>query len=375
MIAVVLGTRPEIVKMSPIIRECEARNLDYFILHSGQHYSYEMDWAFFEDLELPEPKYNLDVGSGTQAEQTGKILTGIEKVLMQEKPDIVLVQGDTNTVMAGALAAAKLHIRVGHVEAGLRSFDRTMPEEINRVVADHISDYLFVPTENARRYLLNEGIEENKICRTGNTIVDAVFQNREISKKRANILDTLGLEPREYFLVTSHRQENVDNPENLRNIITGLEAVHREYSLPVIFPMHPRTRKMVEQFGMSLDGVSVMNPIGFLEFLQIESNARLVMTDSGGVQEETCILGVPCVTLRENTERPETIEVGANVLAGTGAGKILTSVGQMLSRTGTWENPFGDGMAGRMIVTICGGLPGMRKVPIKSNTPSCIDQV
>ncbi|PKL61458.1 MAG: UDP-N-acetylglucosamine 2-epimerase (non-hydrolyzing) [Methanomicrobiales archaeon HGW-Methanomicrobiales-2] len=358
MIAIVLGTRPEIIKMSPIIRECEARNLDYFILHTGQHYSYEMDRAFFEDLELPEPKYNLDVGSGTHAEQTSRILTGIEKVLVQEKPDIVLVQGDTNTVMAGALAAAKLHIRVGHVEAGLRSFDRTMPEEINRVVADHISDYLFAPTETARRYLQNEGIEESKICVTGNTIVDAVFQNREISKRRADILKDLGLEPKGYFLVTSHRQENVDNPDNLRNIIAGLEAVHREYSLPVIFPMHPRTRKMVEQFGISLDGISVMNPIGFLEFLQLESNARLVLTDSGGVQEETCILGVPCVTLRENTERPETIEVGANVLAGTDSAEILRCVQHMLDRNGRWPNPYGDGTAGSMITTICGGIRG-----------------
>jgi len=353
MIAIVLGTRPEIIKMSPIIRECEARNLDYFILHTGQHYSYEMDRAFFEDLELPEPKYNLDVGSGTHAEQTSRILTGIEKVLVQEKPDIVLVQGDTNTVMAGALTASKLCIRVGHVEAGLRSFDRTMPEEINRVVADHISDYLFAPTETARRYLQNEGIEESKICVTGNTIVDAVFQNREIAEKRANILDTLSLEPKGYFLVTSHRQENVDNPEKLRSIIAGLEAVHREYSLPVIFPMHPRTRKMVEQFGVSLDGISVMNPVGFLEFLQLESNARLVLTDSGGVQEETCILGVPCVTLRENTERPETIEVGANILAGVEPVRVLDGVKQMCALRCTWVNPFGDGSASEKIVDLC----------------------
>ncbi len=357
MIAIVLGTRPEIIKMSPIIRECEARNLDYFILHSGQHYSYEMDRAFFEDLDLPEPKYNLDVGSGTQAGQTAKIMTGIEDVLMKESPDIVLVQGDTNTVMAGALAAAKLHIRVGHVEAGLRSFDRTMPEEINRVVADHVSDYLFAPTETARRYLEREGIDENRISVTGNTIVDAVFQNREISASKSDILDTLGLEPQGYFLVTSHRQENVDNPEKLKSIIAGLRAVHREYELPVIFPMHPRTRKMAGRFGIPLDGVSPMEPVGFLEFLQLEANARLVLTDSGGVQEETCILGVPCVTLRKNTERPETIEVGANLLAGTGAAEILAGVREMLSRPRGWENPYGDGMASRMIVTICNGLP------------------
>ena len=356
MISIVLGTRPETIKMSPIIRECETRNLDYFILHSGQHYSYDMDRAFFEDLELPEPKYNLDVGSGTQAGQTAKIMTGIEDILVKESPGIILVQGDTNTVMTGALAAAKLHIRVGHVEAGLRSFDRTMPEEINRVVADHVSDYLFAPTETARQYLLNEGIEENKICVTGNTIVDAVFQNREIAKKGADILDTLGLEPQGYFLVTSHRQENVDNPEKLRSIIAGLEAVHREYSLPVIFPMHPRTRKMVERFGVSLDGISVMSPAGFLEFLQLESNARLVLTDSGGVQEETCILGVPCVTLRENTERPETIEVGGNMLVGTDFERIREGVRTMLARSADWTNPYGDGTAGGMITTICAGI-------------------
>jgi UDP-N-acetylglucosamine 2-epimerase (non-hydrolysing) len=219
MIAIILGTRPEIIKMSPIIRECESRGLDCFILHSGQHYSYDMDRAFFEDLELPEPKYNLDVGSGTQAGQTAKIMVGIEDVLVKEEPDIVLVQGDTNAVMAGALAAAKLHIRVG-----LRSFGRTMPKEINRVVTDHISDYLFAPTETTRRYLEVEGIEENKISVAGNTIVDAVFQNQEIAEVKVDILGTLGLEPREYFLVTAHRQENADNPEKLRRIVTGLEV-------------------------------------------------------------------------------------------------------------------------------------------------------
>ncbi|MDI6867730.1 non-hydrolyzing UDP-N-acetylglucosamine 2-epimerase [Methanoculleus sp.] len=361
MIAIVLGTRPEIIKMSPIIRECEAWNADYFILHSGQHYSYEMDRSFFEDLNLPKPKYNLDVGSGTHAGQTARILTGIEDVLVKESPDIVLVQGDTNTVMAGALAAAKLHIRVGHVEAGLRSFDRTMPEEINRVIADHVSDYLFAPTETARRYLEREGIDENKISVTGNTIVDAVFQNREISESKANILDTLGLEPKGYFLVTSHRQENVDDPETLRSIIAGLQAVHQEYELPVIFPMHPRTRKMTERFGIQFDGITPIEPLGFLEFLQVEANARLVLTDSGGVQEETCILGVPCVTLRKNTERPETIEAGANLLVGTAATDILAGVREMLSRPRVWENPYGDGTAGRTIVTICNGLPSRNK--------------
>ena len=353
MIAIVLGTRPEIIKQSPIIRECRAQHLDYFILHTGQHYSYEMDQAFFLDLELPEPKYNLDVGSGTHAEQTSRIMTGIEHVFMEEQPDIVLVQGDTNTVLSGALAAAKLHIKVGHVEAGLRSFDRKMPEEINRVVADHISDYLFAPTETARQNLLNEGILDEKIFVTGNTVVDAVFQNMELSKNRANILDTLGIEPTGYFLVTAHRQENVDSHENLKNIIRGLLAIHKEYSQPVIFPMHPRTRKMVEQFNISLSGITVIKPTGFLEFLQLEANARLILTDSGGVQEESCILGVPCVTLRNTTERPETIEIGANVLAGTRCERIRARVNEMLDVQRAWNNPYGDGTASVTIVDAC----------------------
>ncbi len=353
MIAIVLGTRPEIIKMSPIIRECEAKNLDYFILHTGQHYSYEMDRTFFLELELPEPKYNLDVGSGSHAEQTSRILTGIEHVLMEEQPDIILVQGDTNTVLAGALAAAKLHIRVDHVEAGLRSFDRTMPEEINRVVADHISDDLFAPTETARQNLLNEGIEDKKISVTGNTIVDAIFQNMEISKKKSNILDTLGIAPKGYFLVTAHRQENVDSYENLKNTIRGILEIHQEYSLPVIFPMHPRTRKMIEQYNIPLCGITVIEPTGFFEFLQLESNARLILTDSGGVQEESCILGVSCVTLRNTTERPETISVGANILAGTDADRIAAAADTMMNATRSWDNPYGDGTAGMRIVGIC----------------------
>ena len=352
MIAIILGTRPEIIKMSPVIRACEKQNLDYCIIHTGQHYSYEMDRVFFEELELPQPEYNLDVGSGTHAEQTSKIMIGVERVLKNVKPDIILVEGDTNTVMAGALAAAKLHIKVGHVEAGLRSYDRRMPEEINRIVADHVSDYLFAPTEKAKQNLLREGVEENKIFVTGNTIVDAVYQNLEIAKRKVNVLKDLGLKPKEYFLVTAHRQENVDVKERLKGILKGLELIHEEFSMPVIFPIHPRTRKRIREFGLSLDGVTVNDPLGFLEFLQLEANARLVLTDSGGVQEETCILGVPCVTLRDNTERPETLEVGSNIIVGTKREKILEGVKLMFNKENSWENPFGDGRAGERIIEI-----------------------
>ena len=352
-ISIILGTRPEIIKMSPIIRECKKQNLDYFILHTGQHYSYNLDTIFFNELELPSAKYNLDVGSGTHAEETGKMLMGIENVLNEEKPDIILVEGDTNTVLAGALAASKLHIKVGHVEAGLRSFDRSMPEEINRVLADHVSDYLFAPTEKAKENLLKEGISENKIFITGNTIVDAVYQNLEIARRKVNILNKLNLTSEDYFLVTAHRQENVDIKERLKGILEGLESVYNDFNLPIIYPIHPRTMNRIEEFGLEIPkGVELIEPLGFLEFLQLEANAKLVLTDSGGVQEETCILKVPCVTLRDNTERPETLEVGSNVLAGVNQNKILGGVKIMLDRNRNWKNPFGDGKAGNIIIKI-----------------------
>ncbi len=336
--------------MAPVIRECQRSGLDYSIIHTGQHYSYQMDRIFFEQLELPQPDHNLDVGSGNHGEQTGRILAGLEAVLMAERPDVVLVQGDTNTVMAGALAASKLHIKVGHVEAGLRSYDRNMPEEINRVVADHISDYCFAPTEISKANLLKEGIAEEKIHVTGNTIVDSVYQNLEIAMRKVNILADLDLEPKGYFLVTSHRQENVDSKERLGEIIRGLEMVKSEFGLPVVFPVHPRTRKMVESFGFDFDGIRAIEPLGFLEFLQLEAGARLALTDSGGVQEETCILGVPCVTLRDNTERPETLDVGANVLAGASSELIMKRAVKMIKADAGWKNPFGDGRAGMKIL-------------------------
>jgi UDP-N-acetylglucosamine 2-epimerase (non-hydrolysing) len=351
-ISIIVGTRPEIIKMSPIIRECEKLKLDYFILHTGQHYSYTMDRVFFEQLDLPPPKYNLDVGSGSHAEQTGKILTGIEKILLKEKPDVVLVQGDTNTVLAGALAAAKLHIKVGHVEAGLRSYDRNMPEEINRVLADHCSDFLFAPTEKSRQTLLKEGISDEKIFVTGNTIVDAVFQNLKLADKKIQILDELELKKQEYFLLTAHRQENVDDKDRFEGILKGLKQLVEEYDIPVIYPIHPRSRKQLERFDLEIDGIKLMDPLDFLGFLQLEKNAKVVLTDSGGVQEETCILDTPCVTLRDNTERPETIDVGSNILAGTIPKNIVDSVSVMSDSNKKWDNPFGDGKTGKRIIKI-----------------------
>jgi UDP-N-acetylglucosamine 2-epimerase (non-hydrolysing) len=349
-IAIALGTRPEIIKMSPVIRELQKRQENYFILHTGQHYSYNLDRVFFEQLKLPQPKYNLEVGSGSHAQQTGKILVGVENVLQDENPDIVLVEGDTNSVFASALAATKLHIKVGHVEAGLRSYDRNMPEEINRILTDHCSDYLFAPTPKARQILLGEGISKEKIFVTGNTIVDAVYQNLEIATEQGNTLSSLNLATRKYFLVTLHRQENVDNPARFASILEGLDKVATEFHLPIVYPVHPHSQKRMNEFGLNPKNITLIEPTSFLDFLQLESNARLILTDSGGVQEEACILGVPCVTLRDNTERPETLDVGSNILAGALPNKIFRCTSLMLNKENKWSNPFGDGKAGQRIV-------------------------
>jgi UDP-N-acetylglucosamine 2-epimerase (non-hydrolysing) len=352
-ISIIIGTRPEIIKMAPVIRALEKQEVDFFVLHTGQHYSQNLDSVFFQELELSQPRYNLGVGSGTHAEATARMLIGIEKVLLEEKPDWVLVEGDTNSVLAGALAAAKLHIKVGHVEAGLRSYDRTMPEELNRIMTDHISDFLFAPAETAARNLYNEGIPREKVRVTGNTIVDSVYQHIEIARRKSSILNYLGLKEKGYFLVTAHREENVDHAERLSDILEGLNLVYQRFQMPLIYPVHPRTRRKIGEFGLSVpSGTILIEPAGYLDFLSLESWAALVLTDSGGVQEETCLLHIPCVTLRDNTERPETVEVGSNFLAGSNPGKILNCVERMLVAKREWSNPFGDGHSGDRITAI-----------------------
>ncbi len=352
-LSIILGTRPEIIKMSSIIRECQKRHLNFFILHTNQYYSKNLDRIFFNELKLPQPKYNLNIGSGTHAEQVGKMLIAIEKVLMREKPNIVLVEGDTNTVLAGALAATKLHIKVGHVEAGLRSYFKEMPEETNRVLTDHCSDFLFAPTKEAKEILLSENIPKKKLFVTGNTIVDAIHQNLKIAKRKSKILKVLNLEKQEYFLLTTHRPENVDKKERLKGILEGLNLIFKKFNLPIIYPIHPRTKKMIKKFKLKIPkGIKSIEPLGYFDFLQLETNAKLVLTDSGGVQEETCILKVPCVTLRDNTERPETLEMGNNVLVGTNPQKILKFTSKMLNKKRDWKNPFGDGQTSNRIVKI-----------------------
>jgi UDP-N-acetylglucosamine 2-epimerase (non-hydrolysing) len=348
--AIVLGTRPEIIKMAPIIRAFRKSHADFFVLHTGQHYSRNMDRVFFENLRLGTPEFNLEVGSGSHAEETAAMLTGTERILSNEKVTGVLVEGDTNSVLAGALAAAKLRIRVGHVEAGLRSFDRSMPEELNRIIADHLADVLYAPTGVARTNLIHEGVQNSRIHVTGNTIVDSVRQNLEMARKvdTNSLLEGMGSE---YVLSTIHRQENVDTPSRLRGIVKGLESVARSTGMKVLYPAHPRAMKRMKEFGVkpAKAFVRVVEPLDYLTFLKLESKASLVLTDSGGVQEEACILGVPCVTLRENTERPETVQVGANLVAGVAPRGILRAAKTMSGKKG-WKNPFGDGRAGARIV-------------------------
>lgn len=349
-IGIILGTRPEIIKMSPIIRYCEKLSIPFFILHTGQHYSYEMDSLFFKQLMLPNPTFNLNIGSGSHAVQTAKILIGVEEIISREHPSIVLVQGDTNTVLGGALAAVKLNIPIGHIEAGLRSNDRTMPEEINRIVTDHLSTYLFTPTICAQNNLISEGIQKDKIFSVGNTIVDSVNYNLSIANSQYSQMNIYSLSPKQYVLVTLHRAENVDSVSRLKKIFQGLTSIITDYKYPVILPVHPRTKRMIEQEKISFGNILLINPVGYLEFLNLEFNAKIILTDSGGVQEEACILGVPCVTIRENTERPETIEVGSNILAGTEPDSIIRCFCAMLEKKYEWSNPYGDGKAGERIV-------------------------
>lgn len=349
--AIVLGTRPEIIKLASVIRECEARDIEYSVIHTGQHYSENLDRVFFDQLDLPPPDHNLGVGSGSHGEQTAEMIVGIESLVQRIDPDVVLVQGDTNSVLAGAIATSKLDADLGHVEAGLRSFDRSMPEEINRVLADHVADHLFAPTEESAGLLRREGIPDERIAVTGNTVVDAVYQNRELAAEKSSILDTLGVAEGRFVLMTAHRAENVDDRTRYRGMLRGAANVGRELNCEVVYPIHPRAQDRLEQFGLEVpDPIRLIEPLDYLDFLRLESATAIVLTDSGGVQEEACILGVPCVTMRENTERPETIDVGANVLVGTDADDVVDGAELMLNRSNDWENPFGDGTAAEQIL-------------------------
>ena len=361
-IATILGTRPEIIKMAPIIDEIAKRGIDQIVLHTGQHYDKEMSDNFFRDLEIPTPDYNIHVGSGTHGKQTGLMMKGIEEVLLEEKPDIVLVQGDTNAVLAGALVASKLHIAIGHVEAGLRSFDMTMPEEVNRRAADVTSTMYFIPTEQSAINLLAEGFSHRNLLITGNTVVDACFRHLEIAKKRGfeeESLANLDIENMDNILtLTMHRAENVDVRERVINIISALKELS---DMNIIFPIHPRTKNTLENFGLfdelnNLNHVHIIKPIGYLDFLLLTSKSTLILTDSGGLQEEAITLNVPALTLRYNTERPETVTAGGNILVGSDKEMILENARRILSdkefadKMKNAPNPYGQGDSAKLTV-------------------------
>lgn len=348
-IACIVGVRPEFIQVEPIITELADHDL--ILVHTGQHYDYDMSKIFFNELKLPEPNYHLEVGSGPHGLQTGEMLKKIEAVFIKTKPDCVLVFGDTNSTLAGALAAAKLHIPLAHIEAGLRSFDRQMPEEINRTIVDHISDILFAPTEIAVNNLNNEGIYRG-VFNTGDVMHDSLIQKKDFINDGRDILDELGIESKNYFLVTLHRSENTECIQNLENILQAIGESDKRF----IFPIHPRTKKFIEKYSLSLqldqmDNIRLIKPLGYLNFLRILQNANKVLTDSGGVQKQAYMLGTPCITLRESTEWVETVDNGWNVLVGANKAKISGMIDTFAPQNSK-KDIYGDGKASKKIVEI-----------------------
>lgn len=359
-VMVVAGTRPEAIKLSPVIKWLQKLKVDMIFTWSGQHYGYELSRVFFEQLDLPEPDVNLNVRSGSHAKQTAKAMIQLEKNITRYRPSLVVAEGDTNTTAATALTAIKTHVPFAHVEAGLRSYDRTMPEEVNRIVADSCSELLFAPTELAVANLTHEGIPLRKIHLTGNTVVDVVIECKEKAKRRSiKLLEELKINPYEYLLITLHRQENTDVSSNLSSIIKAVSVLSEKYK--IVFPIHPRTQSKLKAAGilntLKRQGqLAVIPPQGYFEFLGLLSNSLTVLTDSGGVQEEALTLGVPTVTLRYNTERPETVLYGINVLSGTDPEAIVKLTENQVQRSeeirknsGKKPNPFGEGDAGERI--------------------------
>ena len=343
----VLGARPQFIKAGPVSRVLRHDEINEIIIHTGQHYDFEMSKIFFNELDLKEPDINLGIRSSSHGDQTGKMLTGIEGVLLEHKPDSVLVYGDTNSTLSGALAAVKLHIPVFHIEAGLRSFNKSMPEEINRIITDRISDLLFCPTSTAVDNLHSEGILEG-VYLTGDVMYDAVLHNSELAENRSQVIDRLGLSSGRYFLATIHRPSNTDNQSNLENIINALDSL----GLEVILPIHPRTKDALAKNEIPVpENIRVIDPVGYLDMLVLEKNAQAIITDSGGMQKEAYFFGVPCITLREETEWVETAETGWNQLVGADPGRIIAAVNTPMPQ-GDRPDLFGDGKAAEKIVEL-----------------------
>lgn len=351
----IVGARPQFIKVGPILRAIECHNrqhsdsmVEEVLVHTGQHYDYEMSKVFFDELELKEPDYHLEVGSGTHAYQTGTMLKRIEDVLFEQNPDLVMVYGDTNSTLAGALAASKVHIPVAHVEAGLRSFNQRMPEEINRVLTDHLSTLLFCATTVAVDNLRREGISQG-VHQVGDVMYDSVLYNVQLAKRRSSILEKLNLEPKSYALATMHRAENTDSADRLSSILEALKVI-AENGLRVILPLHPRTRNRLARMGLAADGLQMTTPVSYLEMLLLQKNAQVILTDSGGVQKEAFFFRVPCITLREETEWVETVDLGWNTLTGCDPKRILSAVKERAPGLETLS-PYGDGHAAERIIS------------------------
>lgn len=346
----IVGARPQFVKAAAVSRVLR-KHCGEILVHTGQHYDYGMSEVFFKELSIPEPDYNLGVGSGSHGAQTGQMMIGIEEVLLRESPDLVMVYGDTNSTLAGAICAVKLHIPLAHVEAGLRSFKKTMPEEVNRVLTDHASSFLFCPTEQAVVNLEREGISRG-VHLVGDVMYDALLYNSRIAGSASGILREMSLSPRSYMLATVHRAENTDDRGRLSSIFRAL----CDSGVTTVLPLHPRTRRFIEEWGMGEEFLShgtlkVIPPAGYLDMLSLEQNARAIITDSGGVQKEAYLFGVPCITLRDETEWVETVEQGANVLVGALYEKILGAVRGVPERK-AYPPLYGDGNASGKIVSI-----------------------
>jgi len=353
----VAGARPNFMKIAPLMYEFKKhQNAEVMLVHTGQHYDETMSRLFFDELQIPKPNINLEVGSGTQEYQISEIMKRFDPIVEKEQPDLVMVVGDVNSTIACASVASKRNIKVAHVEAGLRSFDKTMPEEINRFETDAISDYLFTTEPSGERNLVKEGIDKKKIHFVGNVMIDTLLRFKEKSNQ-SKILNELNLLPRSYALLTLHRPSNVDEKQNLEGILDALSQIQKK--IKIVFPMHPRTKKKIEEFGLNvmsqqLENIIFTEPLGYLDFMKLMMESKLILTDSGGMQEEATILKIPCVTLRNNTERPITVEEGTNVVIGTDKNKIIdASLESLIKDCSKTPMPkFWDGRAAQRIVNI-----------------------
>ncbi|RFO98798.1 UDP-N-acetylglucosamine 2-epimerase (non-hydrolyzing) [Rhodoferax lacus] len=355
-VVTVVGARPQFIKAAAVsraLRTGHAGKIEEVLVHTGQHYDDNMSKVFFDELDIPQPAYNLEISGGQHGAMTGRMLEGVEKVLLQEKPDWLLIYGDTNSTLAGALAAAKLHIPVAHVEAGLRSFNMRMPEEINRILADRVSSLLFCPTETAVHNLKAEGVCRG-VHNVGDVMFDVALFYRERARQNSNVLQTLGLAPGAFALATCHRAENTDDPVRLRAILSALADIATR--LPVVLPLHPRTRKLIGDYGMAalLARITVTEPLPFLDMVALEQASRVILTDSGGVQKEAFFYGIPCITMRDETEWVETVDLGWNQLVGACTEAILIATNEIMQNppNGVATKPYGTGNAANDILAL-----------------------